>query len=266
MTSEPVPDAAVLGMLQARFSSTRLPGKVLLPLAGEPMLIRQIERIRRARRIDRLIVATSTSASDDPLAELCRSRNIDCFRGSLEDVLDRVYRAAERLNPAYVVRLTGDCPLADPAVIDAVAGFCIDGGFDYASNALEPTFPDGLDVEVMTFASLRCAWMKARLPSEREHVTPYIYKRDREFSIGSYKREPDLSALRWTVDEPQDYELVCMIYDALYPSNPSFSTDDILRLMDARPHMKTLNQRFARNEGYAKSLERDQASTDDTMR
>lgn len=266
MTAGSAQDAAVLGVLQARFSSTRLPGKVLLPLQGEPMLIRQIERIRRAQSIDRLVVATSTSASDDPLAELCRSRNIECFRGSLEDVLDRVYCAAERVNPAYVVRLTGDCPLADPAVIDAVAGFCRDGGFDYASNALEPTFPDGLDVEVMTFASLREAWTKARLPSEREHVTPYIYKHDREFRVGSYKGQPDLSALRWTVDEPQDYELVCKVYDALYPSNPSFSTEDVLRLMDARPHIQTLNTRFTRNEGYAKSLEQDGARTDHTMR
>jgi spore coat polysaccharide biosynthesis protein SpsF len=266
MTAGAAQNGTVLGVLQARCSSSRLPGKVLLPLQGEPMLMRQIERVRRAQSIDRLTVATSTSASDGPLAELCRSRNIDCFRGSLEDVLDRVYRAAERVNPAYVVRLTGDCPLADPAVIDAVVRFCMQGGFDYASNALEPTFPDGLDVEVMTFASLREAWTKARLHSEREHVTPYIYKHDSEFRIGSYKREPDLSALRWTVDEPQDYELVCTIYDALYPSNPSFSTEDVLRLMDARPHMKTSNTRVARNEGYAKSLERDQAPTDDTMR
>jgi spore coat polysaccharide biosynthesis protein SpsF len=251
---------AILAVLQARCSSTRLPGKVMLPLCGEPMVARQIERVLRSRRIDRLIVATSTAASDDPLAELCRERRIDCFRGDLDDVLDRVYRAAEAHQPKHVVRLTADCPLADPAVIDALIAFCLDGAFDYASNALEPTFPDGLDAEIMTFAALREAWTNARLPSQREHVTPYIYQHADRFRIGSFKREPDLSALRWTVDERVDYELVSAVYDALYPANPAFSSEDVLRLLQARPELGTLNTQLARNAGYRASLERDRAS------
>lgn len=230
------------------------------------MLLRQIERIRRARKIDRLIVATSTNQSDDPLAELCASRNVDCFRGSLDNVLDRIVQAALPLNPDHVVRLTGDCPLADPAVIDAVIDFCIQGDFDYASNALEPTFPDGLDVEVMRFGCLREAHAKARLPSQREHVTPYIYQHGEEFRIGSFKRAPDLSRLRWTVDEIEDYRLVSEIYDALYPANPAFSSEDILQLLTARPEMARLNTQFARNEGFRKSLERDSTHTDNTRR
>ena len=250
----------MLAVLQARCSSTRLPGKVLLPLCGEPMVARQIERVLRSRRIDRLIVATSTAASDDPLAELCRDRRVDCFRGDLDDVLDRVYRAAEPHQPTHVVRLTADCPLADPAVIDALIAFCLEGRFDYASNALEPTFPDGLDAEIMTFAALREAWTNARLPSQREHVTPYIYQHADRFRVGSFKREPDLSALRWTVDERADYELVSAVYDALYPANPAFASEDVLRLLQARPELRTLNTQFARNAGYETSLERDRTS------
>ena len=247
----------ILAILQARLSSSRLPGKVLLPLQGEPMLLRQIERIRRARKVDRLIVATSTHESDDPLAGLCLAHNVACFRGSLDDVLDRVFQAVLPVNPDRVVRLTGDCPLADPAVIDAVIEFCVEGGFDYASNALEPTFPDGLDVEVMRFTCLREAHANARLPSQREHVTPYIYQHRDRYAVGSFKRTPDLSALRWTVDEIEDYRLVSAIYDALYPRNPAFSSEDILQLLAARPEMAQVNARFARNEGFRTSLERD---------
>lgn len=252
----------ILAVLQARFSSSRLPGKIMLPLLGEPMLIRQIERIRRSRRIDRLIVATSTDSSDDPLAELCRARQIDFFRGSLEDVLDRFYRAALAVNPDQVVRLTGDCPLTDPAVIDAVIDFCVAGGFDYASNALAPTFPDGLDVEVMKFSCLREAWKLANLPSQREHVTPYIYQQSEKFKIGSYRREPDISFLRWTVDEMRDFQLVGRVYEALYPLNQAFSTDDILAYLARHPELQGFNATIERNEGFKKSLQLDKAFLD----
>ena len=252
----------ILAVLQARLSSSRLPGKVMMPLHGEPMLMRQIERVRRARRIDRLVLATSVSAADDPLAALCRERNVECFRGELEDVLDRVYQTAAPANPRHVVRLTADCPLADPALIDAVIDFCVQGDFDYASNALEPSFPDGLDVEVMTFAALREAWQHARLPSQREHVTPYLYQDPERFRIGSFRGDRDLSALRWTVDESPDFELVSRIYDALYPANPAFSTEDVLRFLDTQPQLLNLNRRITRNEGYEKSLARDPTPAD----
>lgn len=256
----------IVAILQARLSSSRLPGKVMLPVHGEPMLIRQVERIARAKRIGRIIVATSATRSDDSLADLCRARNIDFFRGDLDDVLDRFYHAASRLDPEYVVRLTADCPLADPTIIDAVIDFCIAGDFDYASNALEPTFPDGLDVEVMKFHCLRDAWLNARLPSHREHVTPYIYQHRDKFRIGSFKQVIDLSALRWTVDETQDYQLICRIYDALYPDNPAFTSDDVMRFLRGHPELNALNKKFQRNEGYQKSLEQDEALTRDIRR
>ena len=247
----------ILAILQARVSSSRLPGKVLKPLLGVPMMLRQIERVRRARRIDRLIVATSVERADDAIETLCTTNGIDCVRGSLNDVLDRFYAAAQPASPDYVVRLTADCPLADPGLIDEVIEFCLHGGFDYASNAFEPTFPDGLDVEVFRFTCLEQAWKEARLPSQREHVTPFINQQPQRFRIGSFRNPVDHSHLRWTVDEPADFELVTRIYEALYPVNPAFSRHDVLELLNRQPELLRLNDRHVRNAGYQKSLDAD---------
>ena len=173
----------ILGILQARASSRRLPGKVLKPILGRPMLERQIERLRRARRLDGLVVATSTDAGDDAIDALCRSLGVECFRGSLEDVLDRFYRAVLRHAPQSAVRLTADCPLADPAVIDRLVELHAAGGYDYTSNTLVRTYPDGLDAEVVALPCLEAAWREAALPSEREHVTPFIYNRPQRFRL-----------------------------------------------------------------------------------
>ena len=250
----------ILAILQARVSSSRLPGKVLRPILSEPMLFRQIERIRRARQIERLVVATSVDASDDPLAALCNERGVDCFRGSLADVLDRFYRAAVPHAPAHVVRLTGDCPLTDPAVIDATIALHLAGRYDYTSNALEPTFPDGLDVEVMRFACLEQAWQEAILLSQREHVTPFLYGHPERFRLGVLKNGVDLSALRWTVDEPADFEFVSRVYGDLYPANAAFDSGDILKLLQERREYQELNRNITRNEGYRISLAGDAAA------
>lgn len=247
----------IAAILQARVSSTRLPGKALLPVLGVPMILRQIERIRRAQAIDRLLLATSTNTSDDPLEVLCREHGVTCFRGSLEDVLDRFYRAVVLLKPDHVVRLTGDCPLCDPVLIDQVIGFHLTGGFDYASNTVEPTYPDGLDVEVIRFDCLAGAWSEARLPSDREHVTPYIWRQPDRFHIGSFKGDDDLSRLRWTVDEAEDLDLVTRIYEALYPGNPQFGTADILDYLRDHPGLTEINRHYRRNEGLQKSLRED---------
>ena len=248
-----------IAVLQARFSSTRLPGKVLKPLLGRPMLARQLERIGRAASIDRIIVATSTEASDDPIADLCGEIGVGCYRGSLDDVLDRMYQAAASAGAATVMRLTGDCPLADPAVFDDLNAFFLQGGYDYASNTIEPTFPDGLDVEVMHFECLKAAWREAVLPSEREHVTPFIYNHSERFRLGSFKQKSDLSGLRWTVDEPRDFEFVSRIYEALYEGNPAFTAADVLRLLQDQPELELINSGQERNEGYQASLQADQA-------
>ena len=244
----------ILGALQARASSTRLPGKVLKPILGEPMLARQIERLRRATRIERLVVSTSTDASDDDVERMCANINVDCQRGSLDDVLDRLYRTVEAYAPDHVVRLTGDCPLADPAVIDALIEFHLDGDYDYSSNTITPTWPDGLDAEICRFAVFEAAWSEATAEAEREHVTPFIYNRPERFNLGDFRSDTNLSDLRWTVDEPADFKFVEQVYAALYPTNAAFATADILALLERAPELATLNAGFTRNEGTGGTL------------
>jgi spore coat polysaccharide biosynthesis protein SpsF len=249
----------IVALLQARASSTRLPGKVLRPLFGVPMLARQIERVQRATRIDRLLIATSDHGSDDAIAALGRSLDIAVHRGSLNDVLDRMMQAARPHDPDWIVRLTGDCPLADPTLIDAAIEMALAGDYDYVSNALEPTFPDGLDVEVVRASVLESAWREATLPSEREHVTPFIHTRPDRFRIAKLRNGEDLSALRWTVDEPADFELAEIIYQKLHAENPAFGWRDVLALVRREPELATWNTRHGRNEGYLQSLEKDKS-------
>lgn len=241
-----------LAVLQARTSSRRLPGKVLKPILGQPMILRQIERIEHAESLDRLVVATSEDPSDDELAAACAQAGKAVFRGALDDVLDRFYRAAEPQDPDLVVRLTGDCPLADWNVIDLVVQDCIAKGVDYASNTLTPTWPDGLDVEVMRFSALRSAWQEASTSSDREHVTPYINRHPDLFTLANVARKgEDLAGLRWTVDEPEDLEFVTRVYDALYADQPAFASEEILDLLRRRPELNEINAGIRRNEGFA---------------
>jgi spore coat polysaccharide biosynthesis protein SpsF (cytidylyltransferase family) len=246
-----------LAILQARVSSSRLPGKVLLPILGEPMLFRQIERIRRAKRIDQMIVATSSDPSDDVLARECANRGVACARGSLDDVLDRFVCSARPYQPEVVIRLTGDCPLADPHLIDAMLDKFEADDLDYLTNADPPTFPDGLDVEVLRFECLLAAHREAKLPSEREHVTPFLRAHPERFRLGNFRSATDLSALRWTVDEPRDLEFVRSVYQGIYPEKPNFSTGDILEFLGANPKLQLINSDFERNEGLKKSLRED---------
>lgn len=247
-----------LAILQARASSTRLPNKVLAPILGQPMLARQIERLRRSNLIDRLVVATSEDAGDDALAQLCREASVAVYRGSLNDVLARFVGAYNACGPAqHIVRLTGDCPLIDPQVINRVIDLHLTSGADYTSNVLPPTFPDGLDVEAFRAELLQRANNEARLPSEREHVTPWIHQHPEGFKRENLRHEADLSYLRWTVDEPADLEFVRAVYAALYPVKPDFVMTDILALLEAHPQLAEINQGFVRNAGYLKSLKAD---------
>jgi len=239
-------------------ASTRLPGKVMADLAGRPLIYHVVDRVRRARLLDLVLVATSDRDSDDRLAAYCATHEIPCVRGSENDVLDRYHRAAHTIGADVVVRLTADCPLLDPGVIDDVIAVFRAGYFDYLSNTLEPTFPDGLDVEVFSVQALDRTWNEARLGSEREHVTAYIWKHPERFRLGGVKHTEDLSRLRWTVDEPQDLEFVRGIYAHL--ATGSYGITDVLRVLHEHPELAQLNQGFARNEGYAKSLRADEAA------
>lgn len=233
----------VLCILQARMSSTRLPGKVLKPILGQPMLARQLERIRRARRIDRVMVATSIEPGDAAIESLCGALGVECFRGSLADVLDRYYQAALRYRPAHVMRLTGDCPLTDPEILDRLVEMHEREGNDYSANVHERTYPDGLDAEVFKFAMLEKAWANGHSALEREHVTPYMYRTGPDCKRGALKDSMDRSSLRWTVDYPEDFVFVSKIFGHLYPVKPTFNTADVHRLLAEQPELSSINSR-----------------------
>ena len=197
-----------VAIVQARTSSSRLPGKVLEPLNGVPMIVFMLRRVARARKLNHFLVATSVDKSDDVLAKVVADHGFDCYRGDLTDVLAR-YDAAAKLNAAdIVVRLTGDCPLTDADLIDRAVSTLLDGSFDYVSNGDPPTFPDGLDVEAFTSDALSKAHERTQLPSDREHVTPYIRRTKELFRQANLRSSIDLSALRWTVDHADDLEFV----------------------------------------------------------
>ena len=244
----------VLAILQARTSSSRLPGKVLSDLAGKPMIMRQIERIRRSRLLDGLVVATSLDGSDDDLASVVTASGTALFRGSLDDVLDRYANALVEYPAQHVVRLTGDCPLTDPGLIDAVIAHHLVNAADITSNSNQPSFPDGLDVEIVRADCLHAAAAEASFKFEREHVTQFFYRRPDRFRIVHYRAEKDMSALRWTVDEPSDLAFVRAVYASLYSANPSFGFRHVLELLHAHPELSALNSGIVRNEGLARSL------------
>lgn len=227
-----------LAILQARLSSTRLPGKVLKDLAGQPMILRQIERTRRARRLGRLVVATSLDPSDDPLAELLSAAGVDVFRGPLDDVLARYIGALDAWSSDVVVRLTADCPLIDPQVLDDTVALLLETGADYAHCRTQAVgFPKGQDVEAMTAAALRRAAALAETREEREHVTWGIWSRPDRYRIVRLMPPQEWGHVRWTVDRPDDFEFVTEVYRALYPQNPAFTSDDVRALVASRPDL-----------------------------
>jgi spore coat polysaccharide biosynthesis protein SpsF len=231
----------ILAVLQARMSSTRLPGKVLADVAGAPMLLRQIERLKRSRRLEGIVVATSDDPSDDNLAAFMALEGVAVHRGPLDDVLARYAGALERYPCVVAVRLTGDCPLADPAVIDATIDLLIDEDLDYAANTpAHRTYPKGLDVEVMRSACLLRAAREATDPYEREHVTPYLYRHPELFRQDFISQDAEEGEVRWTVDRPDDLQFVQAVYEALYPGNPAFTSDDVRALVRGRPDLAML--------------------------
>lgn len=248
-----------MAILQARTGSTRLPGKVLMDLAGAPLLVRVIERARTIPGLDGVVVATTTAERDRPLIDLARQHGIEAFAGSEDDVLDRYYQAARQFEADVIVRLTADCPLLDPAVSARVLDRFEQSAVDYVSNTQPPTYPDGLDTEVISFAALEQAWREATLSSEREHVTPYIWKHPDKFRLASVINEVDLSALRWTVDEAADLEFVRAVYARLYrDGQPLFGLQDVLTLLAGQVIRQDAQAHLKRNAGYLKSISQDQ--------
>lgn len=235
-------------IVQARMTSTRLPGKVLLPLAGEPMLTRLVERLRRVRRAHGIVIATTTNATDDPIAALCDMLAVPYHRGSEHDVLSRYADAARLHGAEVVVRITSDCPLIDPALIDRVIATHEEGDSDYASNMLLPTWPYGMAVEVFSATALQQAHTEATQAAEREHVTPFIYWHPERYRLRNVQSPVDLSHHRWTVDTPEDYELVRRLFETLFTVQPEFTQEDILALLDTRPDWCALNQHIEQKQ------------------
>jgi len=248
-----------IAIIQARTGSTRLPGKVLLDVGGKTVLERVVQRVRAARGVEEVIVATTTERDDDRIATWCAVHGVACHRGSADDVLDRFHQAARAKSPDRIVRITADCPLMDPAVIDLVIAAHEQSRADYAANTIEPTFPDGLDVEVLSFGALERAWREARLASEREHVTPYLWKNPGLFSLHSVKNTEDLSGKRWTLDEPEDYRFIREVYRILADAGDIFGMDTVLAMLREHPQVERINARFRRNDGYEKSVRDDTA-------
>lgn len=239
-----VRDPGVAAIIQARMGSSRLPGKVLKDIGGEPMLFRVVVRARRARTVGRVIVATTTDAADDPVEAFCLSRGITCFRGDPHDVLDRYYQAAVLFGVRTIVRLTADCPVIDPGEIDRTVDAFNAAGVDFAANRLPPpwkrTTPIGMDTEVAAFDALARAWREAEAMYAREHVMPYLYEEDGRFKVLLADHDPDLGYLRLTVDTPEDLVLIRKVF-AYFENTDDFSLDEILALLDKHPELLQVN-------------------------
>ncbi len=238
-----------VAIVQARTSSMRLHGKVLMHLEGQPMIVRQLERVARASRLDAIVVATSDHSSDDNLAKLLREQGIDVQRGPLDDVLHRFVMTLDARSAEVVVRLTADCPLLAPTVIDQVVEAFHAGNSDYLSNTLDPTYPDGMDVEVVTAQVLRDVDELTEDPHEREHVTLGVYRRTEQFLVANFPDPSgaDNSDLRWTVDDADDFAFVETVYRELYSRNSEFDYADILTLVHANPDLRRSETDNVRN-------------------
>jgi len=235
-------------IIQARMGSSRLPGKVLEPLLSQPMLWWDVTRVRACRQVEEIVVATTTLPADDVIARFCEQQGFSCFRGSEDDVLDRYYQAALFFEADRVVRVTSDCPLIEPSIIDAMlARFAEETALDYLSNTIAPrTFPRGLDAEVFTVTALAEAWRGDDNPAWREHVTPFLYRHSETFRLGCFAQETDDSEMRWTVDTAEDLAFVRRIYDHF--GRGDFSWRDVLAVLETHPEWQQINQHVVQRQ------------------
>ena len=246
---------SVVAIVQPRTTSKRLPNKVMNPILGKPLIMHQLDRIRLARHVDHLIVANSDHYTDDKLTRVCGDFGYSISRGSLNNVVERICHAVEKIDFGHLVILTGDCPLADPRIIDRDIAEHLEQGADYKSNTILPTFPDGLNVEVLTKKNFRRIISGAQKTSHLEHVTSFVSENKNDFLILQILLDPNLSSLRWTVDESIDLELIKKIYEEFYPLKRYFSTDDVLDLIKCLSTNMPDNSHITRNEGYFRSIQ-----------
>jgi spore coat polysaccharide biosynthesis protein SpsF (cytidylyltransferase family) len=247
-------DARLVAVVQARASSTRFPGKVLADLGGKPLLRRLLDRLRRSRQVAEVVVATSTLADDDQVAALAEEASLAVVRGPLDDVLERFRIAADRHRADAVVRITGDCPLVDPELVDTVAQLFRSSSADYVSNVSPPTYPDGLDVEVIARGALERAAAEATRSTDREHVTLFIARQPDRFPHLNFTNDVDLSELRWTVDYPEDLDFVRAVFAAFPGREEAFGYREVVVALETQPGLRALMPTLPRNEGLAESL------------
>ncbi|HXC04062.1 MAG TPA: glycosyltransferase family protein [Bacteroidia bacterium] len=250
--------AKIVAVIQARTGSTRLPGKIMLPLAGAPLLYRMAERVLQSNLCNEVVIATTTDPDDDAVAELCKQYKLNCYRGHPTDLLDRHYQVALAYQADVVLKIPSDCPLIDPTIIDKGIRFFLDHwpNYDYVSNLHPATYPDGNDVEVMTYEALEKAWKQASRELEREHCTPYLWENPEQFRIGNFTWESGLDysmSHRWTIDYPEDYTFIERIYAELYTLNPKFGIQHIL-VVASRTEIFNINSKYAGVNWYRNHL------------
>ncbi len=246
----------VVAIIQARMGSTRLPGKMMKDINGTPMVQFVVESVKKTKKVDEVWLATTVNPEDEVLARWAEENNVLLYRGSSDDVLDRYYQTGKLAGADVIVRVTGDCPLIDPSVIDQVVEEFLKGGADYVCNTQPPTFPDGLDVEVCSFAAIEKAWKEAELSSEREHVMPYIWKHPELFRIKNVVHDPDWSHYRLTLDTVEDFELIGKVIIECKKQN-AYNMNTVIKILTEHPEWLDINSKYERNEGYQKSLNED---------
>ena len=244
----------IIAIIQARCNSSRLNNKVLADIDGKSLIERVVSRIKQVGIIDKVVLATSVSVSDNRLEEWCKNAKVDFFRGSESNVLERYYQCAKAFDANIVVRITADDPFKDPVVVSHAINLLVENNYDYVSNTIKPTYPEGIDIEVFRFESLEIAFKNATLASEKEHVTPYIWKNSIKFSLFNFEYKEDLSYLRWTIDYPEDLEFARAIYTKMRSKKEHFLMKDILCLLEKYPEIAKIQRSVIRNEGYLASM------------
>jgi spore coat polysaccharide biosynthesis protein SpsF len=250
----------IVVIVQARTGSTRLPGKILKKILDKPILTLQMERMLAAKIPTKVVIATTHLKEDDPIEDICLENNYDMYRGHPTDLLDRHYQAAKEFEADIAVKIPSDCPLIDPKVIDKVIQFYLDyqDTYDFVSNLHPPTYPDGNDVEVMPIKVLKKAWKHAEQSFELEHTTPYIWDRPKKFRIGNFRWETgqDFSmSHRFTIDYQEDFDFIKAVFEELYPNDPLFTLEDILDLLEQKPEIYKINQKYAGVNWYRNHLD-----------
>ncbi|MBE82165.1 MAG: hypothetical protein CME21_06315 [Gemmatimonadetes bacterium] len=245
----------VLGIVRARMTASRLPGKVLMEALDRPLLMHMVDRLGACRLIRNVVVATTSEASDNPIEAFCRAEGIEVFRGSANDVLDRIYRCAKAYDSEHAALLGADNPLIDPVVCEEVIGAYLSDGkpYDYVSNHHPPTYPDGQDIEVFRVAALEEAWREADRPFQREHVTPFIWDQPDRFRCHNVALDQDRHKERWTLDYEEDYVLIRRIIEGLYAEKPGFTMLDIVDFLDRHPELRGVNSEHSGYTWYDES-------------